>query len=158
MLELGSLAPDFTLPNQNNKPVSLADFGGKWVVVYFYPKDDTPGCTQEACGFRDYFSEFTNQDIVVLGISKDTAKSHKRFSDKYSLPFTILADPDTTTIQAYGAWQQKSMFGKPYMGIQRMTVIIDPAGKVQHIFPKVTPKDHEQAVLQSILKLQTAQN
>lgn len=150
MLNIGDLAPEFSLPNQNGESVSLSDYRGKWMVVYFYPKDDTPGCTVEACSFRDAQNQLTEAGVVVLGISKDSVGSHKKFADKFSLNFNILADPSTETIQAYGAWQEKSLYGKKYMGIQRMTVIVDPAGKVTHIFPKVTPKGHEQEVLNAI--------
>lgn len=155
MLTVGSKAPDFTLPDQLGKEHSLKDYLGKWVVVYFYPKDDTDGCTKEACGFRDSLSDLTQAGIVVLGISKDTVASHTKFSDKYRLNFPILADPEKTVIQAYGAWQEKSMYGKKFMGIQRMTLIIDPSGKVAHIFPKVTPRGHEKEVLKVVRLLST---
>lgn len=155
MLKIGDQAPSFTLPNQDNQTISLNDFDGKWVVVYFYPKDDTPGCTVEACGFRDNMDELTKAGIIVLGISKDSVASHKKFQEKYHLNFTLLADPSTETIQAYDAWQEKSMYGKKYMGIQRMTYLIAPDGTIAHIFPKVTPKGHEREVLQTIHSLAT---
>lgn len=147
MISLNQPAPAFTLPDQNNTPVSLHDYKGKWVVVYFYPKDDTPGCTVEACSFRDNETLLTQAGVVVLGISKDTVASHKKFSEKFNLNFRILADPSTEVIQAYGAWQEKSMYGKKYMGIQRLTVVVDPEGNIYHISPKVTPKDHAKEIL-----------
>lgn len=152
MLQHDTKAPDFSLPNQNGESVSLNDFLGKWVVVYFYPKDDTPGCTTEACSFRDANTELTKKGIVVLGISKDTVKSHKKFADKFALNFNILADPSTETIQAYGAWQEKSMYGKRYMGIQRMTILVTPEGTIAQIFPKVTPQGHAEEILQAVSK------
>jgi peroxiredoxin Q/BCP len=154
MLSIGSPAPEFTLPNQDNTNISLSDFRGKWVVVYFYPKDDTPGCTVEACSFRDGMAEFAKHNIEVLGISKDTVTSHKKFADKYKLNFTILSDPNHTTIEAYDAWAEKSMFGKKYMGIVRSTVIVDPKGNIAAIFPKVTPQGHEAEVLATITQSQ----
>lgn len=150
MLEIGKTAPQFTLPNQDGKEVSLSDFAGKWVVVYFYPKDDTPGCTVEACGFRDAYDDLAEAGIVVLGISKDSVASHKKFADKYNLNFQLLADPSTEVIQAYGAWQEKSMYGRKYMGIQRLSVVIDPEGNVHTVFPKVTPRGHEKEVLKAV--------
>ncbi len=152
MLKIGSTAPLFSLPNQDGKEIALADFRGKWVVVYFYPKDDTPGCTQEACSFRDGMGELAKHNIEVLGISKDTATSHKKFAEKYELNFSILADPEHKVIEAYNAWGEKSMFGKKYMGTIRSTVIVNPDGKIAEIFPKVTPIGHEAEVLQAILK------
>lgn len=151
MLKIGSLAPLFSLPNQDGKEVVLADFRGQWVVVYFYPKDDTPGCTVEACSFRDGMAELAKHNIEVLGISKDTVTSHKKFADKYELNFSILADPEHEVIENYGAWQEKSMFGKKYMGIVRSTFIVNPEGKITEIYPKVTLQGHETAVLQAIL-------
>ncbi len=153
MLNIGDTAPNFTLPDQDGKLVSLNDFAGKWRVVYFYPKDDTPGCTTEACNFRDVFDELDRQSVIVLGISKDTVTSHKKFRDKYSLNFTLLSDEDHGVIERYGAWQEKNMFGKKYMGIIRMTYIVDPVGKIVHHFPRVTPEGHEQEVLSIIKKL-----
>lgn len=150
MLPLGSSAPTFTLPNQDGKDISLSDFLGRWIVVYFYPKDDTPGCTDEACSFRDANSELTDAGITVIGISKDTVASHKKFADKYNLNFHILADPATEVIQAYGAWQEKSMYGKKYLGIQRSTILVNPEGKVAQVFPKVTPKNHATEILKAI--------
>lgn len=148
-------APDFSLPDQDGKTHSLKDYAGKWVVLYFYPRDDTPGCTLEACNFRDErdaIAEFGN--AVVIGISHDTVKSHKKFADKFNLNFTLLADPEHTTIEAYGAWQQKSMFGKKYMGIQRMTVIIDPSGIIAKTYPKVDPRKHAAEIIHDLKALQ----
>ncbi len=124
--------------------------------MYFYPKDDTPGCTQEACNFRDERESIaTLGNCEVLGISKDSVKSHKKFADKYSLNFTILSDETGKTIEAYGAWQEKSLFGKKYMGIQRMTVIIDPAGNIAKVYPKVDPKKHAVEIIKELQELQT---
>jgi thioredoxin-dependent peroxiredoxin len=150
MLNINDSAPGFSLRDQDGNLVSLGDFRGKWVVVYFYPKDDTPGCTEEACSFRDAKSALDRAGIVVLGISKDTVTSHKKFADKYNLNFRILSDPETKVIQAYGAWQEKSMYGKKYMGIQRMTYVINPIGLVEAVFPKVTPKGHEADILTAV--------
>ena len=149
-------APDFSLPDQNGNVKSLKDFSGKWVVLYFYPKDDTPGCTAEACGFRD-----TRESIAalgnaeVIGVSKDPVKSHRKFADKYNLNFTILSDESHEVIEAYGAWQEKSMFGKKYMGIQRMTVIIDPNGVIVKEYPKVNPVKHAAEIIRDLRALQT---
>lgn len=141
-------APNFSLQDQNGQTKTLADYAGKWIVLYFYPKDDTPGCTTEACSFRD------SRDIIaalgnceVIGISKDSVKSHKKFADKYGLNFTLLSDESAETIKAYGAWQQKSMFGKKYMGIQRMTVIIDPSGNIIKTYPKANPVKHAKEII-----------
>ncbi len=150
-------APDFTLEDQNGTKHSLADYAGRWVVIYFYPKDDTPGCTTEACSFRDSrdaIAEFGNS--VVIGISKDTVKSHKKFADKFDLNFTLLSDPEHKVIEAYGAWQEKSMFGKKYMGIQRMTVIIDPIGNIVKEYPKVSPNKHGAEIIADLRQLQAA--
>lgn len=153
MLSIDSKAPNFTLPNQLDKPISLSDFLGKWVIVYFYPKDDTPGCTTEACNFRDDMDQLIEANVEILGISKDNVTSHKKFADKYNLNFNILADPERTVIESYGAWQEKSMYGKKYMGIQRMTYIIDPTGTVRHLYPKVTPNGHAKEILKQIKEL-----
>lgn len=150
-------APAFTLQDQNGDNHSLSDYRGKWVVLYFYPKDDTPGCTTEACSFRDArdaIAEFGN--AVVLGVSKDNVQSHKKFADKHTLNFTLLSDPQNEVIDAYGAWQQKSMFGKKYMGIQRMTVLIDPDGNIAKEYPKVNPAKHAAEIIADLQKLQAA--
>lgn len=148
-------APDFTLLDQDEKSHSLSDYSGQWVVLYFYPKDDTPGCTTEACNFRDArdaIAEFGN--AVVIGVSKDTPKSHKKFANKYGLNFTLLSDPSHAVIEAYGAWLEKSMFGKKYMGIQRATYIIDPSGNIAKKYPKVDPAKHAAEIIKDLQSLQ----
>ena len=148
-------APDFSLPDQRGTIRTLEEFRGKWVVIYFYPKDDTPGCTLEACSFRDAESaiaEFGN--AVVIGVSKDSVKSHNRFATKHNLNFILLSDESTKMIDAYGAWQEKSMFGKKYMGIQRMTILIDPKGDIVKTYPKVNPKDHAAEIIKDLKSLQ----
>ena len=148
-------APDFSLPDQHGKKRSLKDFSGSWVVLYFYPKDDTPGCTQEACSFRDTESVIAQYgNAKVIGVSKDSVKSHKKFADKHSLEFTLLSDESTEMIQAYGAWQEKSMFGKSYMGIQRMTHIINPEGEIVKTYEKVSPKTHAAEIIKDLQQLQ----
>ena len=148
-------APDFSLSDQNNKTHSLSDYSGKWVVLYFYPKDDTPGCTTEACSFRDErdaIAEYGN--CVVIGVSKDDVKSHKKFADKFDLNFTLLSDPELETIKAYGAWGERSMFGRKYMGIIRSTVIVDPKGNIAKEYPKVDPKKHAAEIIKDLKSLQ----
>jgi peroxiredoxin Q/BCP len=147
MLETGTLAPDFTLESDGSGPLSLSDFRGKKVVLYFYPKDDTPGCTTEACNFRDDYSALTGAGAVVLGVSPDSIKSHRSFKNKYELPFLLLSDPDHKVADAYGAWGLKKMMGKSYMGIIRSTFVIDETGKIMRVFPKVDVKQHSQEVL-----------
>jgi peroxiredoxin Q/BCP len=147
MFETGTLAPDFTLESDGSGPVSLSDFRGKKVVLYFYPKDDTPGCTTEACNFRDDYSEITATGAVVLGISPDSIKSHRSFKNKYELPFLLLSDPDHKVADVYGAWGPKKMMGKSYVGIIRSTFVIDETGKIMRAFPKVDVKQHSQEVL-----------
>lgn len=148
-------APDFSLLDQHGETKSLKDYTGKWVVLYFYPKDDTPGCTLEACNFRDERESITALgNAEVIGVSKDSVKSHKKFADKFGLSFTLLSDESTEMIQAYGAWQEKSMFGKKYMGIQRMTVIIDPSGKIAKTYPKVNPVKHATEIIHDLQNLQ----
>lgn len=147
-------APDFSLPDQNGDIRSLKDFAGKWVVLYFYPKDDTPGCTAEACSFRDERESIAViGNAEVVGVSKDSVKSHKKFADKFGLNFTILSDEPHEVIEAYGAWQEKSMFGKKYMGIQRMTVIIDPSGMIVKEYPKVNPVKHAAEIIRDLQAL-----
>lgn len=147
MLEEGKKAPAFTLLDSNSKKISLKDFAGKKVVLYFYPKDMTSGCTQEACDFRDAFPDFGKSDVVVIGISADSSASHKKFSDKYNLPFILLSDEDKSVLEKYGVWVEKSMYGKKYMGIERTTFIIDEEGKIKKIFRKVKVKGHVEEVL-----------
>ena len=143
-------APAFSLDSTEGRPLSLKDFKGQKVVLYFYPKDDTSGCTAEACSFRDDFSAFKKAGAVILGVSPDTLKSHDKFKGKYDLPFTLLADPDHTVAEKYGVWKEKSMYGRKYMGIERTTFIIDSAGKIAKIFPKVKVTGHAQDVLAAV--------
>lgn len=147
MLKEGDKAPDFTAKNQNGEDVSLSDFKGKRVVLYFYPKDDTPGCTKEACSLRDSNDVFEEKGIKVLGVSIDSEASHQKFISKYSLPFDLLADTDKSLVQKYGVWGEKSMYGKKYMGIHRMTFLIDGDGKIAKIFNKVKVAEHADEVL-----------
>jgi thioredoxin-dependent peroxiredoxin len=151
MLEEGTTAPDFTLPADGGGEVTLSDYRGKKVVLYFYPKDDTAGCTAEACSFRDDYSEFVAAGAAVLGVSPDSIKSHDRFKTKYQLPFALLSDPDHEVAETYGAWGEKKMYGKTYEGILRSTYVIDEEGKIIKVFPKVKPKEHSQEVL-AVLK------
>jgi peroxiredoxin Q/BCP len=146
-----SIAPDFELENEEGVKTRLADFHGKPVVLYFYPKDDTPGCTTEACGFRDDYSVFTKQDIIILGVSPDTSKSHKKFKDKYNLPFPLLADTDHKVCELYGVWGRKQMMGKEYNGVFRTTFVIDREGKILKVFEKVKPSEHAKEVLEAVL-------
>jgi len=147
MLTEGSLAPDFTLHDDEGNPVSLSSYRGRTVVVYFYPKDDTPGCTKEACGFRDANDLFLAKGAVVIGISPDKPASHGKFRAKYGLPFALLADPDHAVLEAWGAWGEKSMYGKKYMGVVRSTIVVAPDGTVKKVFPKVSPEGHAQEIL-----------
>ena len=147
MLEVGTKAPGFTLPDRNGEPVSLSDFAGKRVVLYFYPRDNTPGCTRQACAFAGAYEEFEQIDAVVVGISKDSAASHKKFAEKYSLPFILLSDPELTAIQAYGVWQEKKLYGKVSMGVVRSTFVIDGNGTIEKVMPKVKPDTNAAEVL-----------
>lgn len=153
MVKAGKKAPDFTLLNQDGKKVKLSQFSGQNVVLYFYPKDNTSGCTIEACNFRDTFSELSNLGAVVIGISPDTAESHKKFAEKYNLPFNLLADPEKKVLEKYGVWKEKSMYGKKYMGVERTTFIIDKNGKVRKIFEKVKVPNHHNEVLEYLKEL-----
>jgi peroxiredoxin Q/BCP len=147
MPETGKKAPDFTLSDQDGKKRKLSDYRGKPVVLYFYPKDNTPGCTKEACSFRDNFNDFQGKGIEVLGVSIDDEKSHTKFREKYSLPFTLLADPDKKVVEKYGVWVEKNMYGKKKWGTARKTFLIDEEGKIKHIFNKVKTDIHAQEVL-----------
>ena len=147
MIQEGTLAPDFTLPSDGSGEVALSDYRGKKVVLYFYPKDDTPGCTTEACSFRDDYSEIMAAGAVVLGVSPDSVKSHDKFKLKFELPFALLSDPDHQVAEMYGAWGEKKMYGRTFMGIIRSTVVIDEEGKILKVFPKVRPKNHSLEVL-----------
>lgn len=147
MLQEGTLAPDFSLPADGGGTVTLSDYRGKKVVLYFYPKDDTSGCTTEACSFRDDYSQILAAGAVVLGVSPDPVKSHDRFKLKFGLPFALLSDPEHQVAELYGAWGEKKMYGKSYMGILRTTFVIDEHGKILKVFPKVKPEGHSQEVL-----------
>lgn len=147
MLETGMKAPDFSLLDKNGNMVSLSDFLGKKVVLYFYPKDNTPGCTRQACAFAASYEQFKTQDIVVIGISKDSAASHLKFAQKYDLPFILLSDPELQAIQAYGVWQEKKLYGKVSMGVVRTTYIIDEQGNIEKVMPKVKPDTNAADIL-----------
>jgi thioredoxin-dependent peroxiredoxin len=146
-MDINDKAPEFTLPDQNGEDVSLKDFRGKWVVLYFYPRADTPGCTIEACEFRDSHKKTQNIGAVVLGVSPDQPKAQKKFEEKFDLPFTLLGDADKKVCHLYGVIQEKNMYGKKVMGVVRTTFIIGPEGKIRHIFPKVKPEGHAEEVL-----------
>ena len=146
-LREGDIAPDFSAGTNGGGKASLADFKGKSVILYFYPRDDTPGCTKEACAFRDHFAEFRKKGAVVLGVSVDPVKAHDKFVKKYKLPFTLLADEDKKIVQAYGVWGQKSFMGRKYMGTHRVTFLIGPDGRIKKIWPKVKPEEHAEEVL-----------
>jgi thioredoxin-dependent peroxiredoxin len=151
-LKIGQKAPDFTVLNDAGQKTKLSELKGKKVVLYFYPKDDTPGCTVEACAFRDGIEEIRKRGAVVLGVSADSVESHKKFVSKFDLNFPLLADTEKKVIEAYGVWKEKSMYGKKYMGIERTTFIIDEQGKVTHIFPKVKVQEHYDEVLDALEK------
>ncbi len=153
----GTPAPSFSLPDQEGNTHSLDQSRGQWLLLYFYPKDDTPGCTTEACGFRDLYAELQKRGVIVLGMSADSAESHEKFAEKFSLRFPLLSDPDKKTIQAYGAWGEKSMMGKKYMGILRTSYLIDPDGKIAKVYEKVKPEEHPQEVLKDVVMLREKQ-
>ncbi len=155
MIEEGTPAPDFTLPNQDGEDTSLSDFAGRPVVLYFYPKADTPGCTTQACGIRDHSSEYEALDAVVLGVSPDPVKAVKKFHGGQSLNFTLLADEDHAVCDLYGVWGEKSMYGRTFWGAQRSTFLIAPDGTVANVFPKVSPKTHDEVVLSALRELGT---
>lgn len=146
-------APDFTLLSESGEPVTLSSFRGRPVVLYFYPKDDTPSCTTEACEFRDAFPTFGTLDAVVLGVSPDSVKSHAKFRAKFELPFPLLADTEKAVSQAYGVWTEKSMYGRKYMGVERTTFVIDSAGDIVNVFEKVKSTGHAAAVLQALQEI-----
>ena len=150
VLKEGDKAPDFTLPASDGSSVSLRDLAGKKVVVYFYPKDNTPGCTTEACSFRDYNAELQQAGAVVLGVSKDSIKSHDNFIAKYKLPFLLLSDADATMATAYGAWGEKKLYGRTFMGMNRITYLIDEQGGIARVWPKVKPDRHGEEVLAAV--------
>src|SRR6188474_1013564 len=149
-LKEGDVAPDFTAPANGGTTVSLSDFKGKYVVLYFYPKDDTPGCTKEACGFRDAYAQFQKAGAIVLGVSTDPVKSHQKFVDKFSLLFPLLSDEDKKIVEAYGVWGEKSFMGRKYMGTHRVTFLIGPDGRIKKIWPKVKPEEHAKEVLEAL--------
>ncbi len=153
MIAEGASAPDFHLTNQDGATVTLSSFRGKPVVLYFYPKDDTSGCTKQACAFRDAQADYEKAGAIVLGVSPDGAASHRKFADKHKLPFTLLADPETKICQEFGVWKEKSMYGKKYMGVERTTFLIDKKGKVAKVFAKVKVDGHADAVLEAIKAL-----
>jgi len=149
-LKVGDEAPSFTTHINGGQQVSLSDFVGHHVILYFYPKDDTPGCTKEACAFRDAFDDFKKRSAIVLGVSPDTVKSHDKFVDKFKLPFPLLADDSKAISTAYGVWGEKTFMGRKYMGVHRVTFLIDPKGRIQQIWPKVKPEEHAAEVLAAL--------
>ena len=153
MLNAGEEAPDFELPDQDGSPVRLSSFRGRPVVLYFYPKADTPGCTTQACGIRDRGDDYRASGAVVLGVSPDEPRKLRRFADKYDLDFTLLGDSDHSVAETYGTWVEKSMYGRKYMGVQRATFVIDPDGRVATVLPKVSPKTHDDMVLAALREL-----
>jgi peroxiredoxin Q/BCP len=156
MLETGEQAPDFELPDQNGEPLRLSELRGQTVVLYFYPRADTPGCTAQACGVRDHGGEYEAAGARVIGISPDRVEDVRRFADKHGLRFTLLADADHAVADAYGTWGEKSMYGKKYWGVRRATFIIDAEGRVARAFPKVSPKTHDDVVLEALAELAAA--
>ena len=148
MLNINDKAPHFTLPDKDGNPVSLSDFLGRKVVLYFYPRDNTPGCTRQACAFAGAYEEFKSQDVAVIGISKDSTASHQKFAEKYDLPFILLSDPERVAIEAYGAWQEKKNYGKVSMGVVRCTYIIDEEGKIEKVMPRVKPDTNAAEILE----------
>jgi peroxiredoxin Q/BCP len=149
----GQEAPDFSLPDQDRNDVTLSELRGQPVVLYFFPKADTPGCTAQACGVRDHGSDYAGSGARVVGVSPDTVAAQRKFADKYGLDFTLLADQDHRVAELYGVWGEKKMYGKTYMGVQRATFLIDPDGKVAKVFPKVSPKTHDEVVLEALGEL-----
>jgi thioredoxin-dependent peroxiredoxin len=152
-VEVGKAAPAFALNDQHGSTHALKDYRGRWVVLYFYPKDNTSGCTKEACQFRDGFGRFKRKDVAILGVSPDDEASHARFADKFSLPFTLLADPGAKLCGKYGVWREKSLYGRRFMGVVRTTYLIDPRGKVAHRWDRVKVPGHDEAVLAKLAEL-----
>lgn len=148
MLEVGTMAPDFTLLNQNGEEISLSQYRGQKVILYFYPKDNTPGCTKQACGFAQLYPDFVKKGAVILGVSKDSVKSHKKFEEKYQLPFTLLSDPDLVAIQAYDVWKEKNMYGKKVMGVVRTTYLINEEGIIEKAYTKVKAAQNPEDMLE----------
>ena len=153
MIEEGAKAPDFTLPDQDGNPVTLSELRGQAVVLYFYPKADTPGCTTQACGIRDHRADYERAGAKVLGVSPDPVAAIRKFADKYGLDFELLADEDHEVAELYGVWGEKKLYGKTYLGVQRATFVIDPDGTVAKVFPKVSPKTHDELVLEALGEL-----
>ena len=153
MVAEGDTAPDFTLPDQDGREVTLSDLRGRPVVLYFYPKADTPGCTTQACGIRDHRAEYERAGAKVLGVSPDPVTAVQKFAEKYTLDFELLADEDHAVAELYGVWGEKKMYGKTYMGVARATFVIDPEGRVANVFPKVSPKTHDEVVLEALREL-----
>ena len=149
-MNIGDTAPDFALQDKTGNQVKLSDFAGQKVVLYFYPKDNTPGCTRQACAFAAAYDDFKKRNITVIGISKDSVESHRKFAEKHDLPFILLADPELQAIQAYGVWQEKKLYGKVSMGVVRTTFIIDENGKIEKIMPKVKPDTNAEEILNSL--------
>jgi thioredoxin-dependent peroxiredoxin len=156
MLEAGDIAPDFTLPDQDGNELTLSGLRGQTVVLYFYPRADTPGCTTQACGVRDRSEEYEKAEARVLGVSPDSVEAVEKFAGKYDLGFTLLADGDHEVAEKYGTWVEKSMYGKKYWGVQRATFVIDPEGRIARVFPKVSPKTHDDVVLAALADLAAA--
>ena len=150
VLKAGQRGPDFTLPDENGQTRRLSDYQGNYVLLYFYPRDDTPGCTTEACNFRDDYSLYENANVTILGVSPDSGESHAKFKNKYNLPFTLLADEDHRVCELYGTWGPKKIFGKEYDGVHRTTFLIDPEGRIQEVYKKVSPAKHSAEVLAAI--------
>lgn len=150
MPSIGDKAPNFALPDSNGKTVRLKDLRGTQVVLYFYPRDNTPGCTKEACSFNDRLSEIRRRGAVVLGVSADSVASHRKFADAYGLKFPLLSDEDRTTIKAYGVWRKKTLYGRQFMGIERTTFVIDPRGRIKAVFPRVKVDGHSDAVVKAL--------
>jgi thioredoxin-dependent peroxiredoxin len=156
MVEVGQEAPDFTLPDQDGNRVTLSELRGQPVVLYFYPKADTPGCTTQACGVRDHRADYERAGARVVGVSPDTVAAQRKFAEKYGLDFTLLADENHEVAKLYGVWGEKKMYGKTYLGVRRATFIIDPGGKVAHVIPKASPKTHDEVVLEALGELASA--
>jgi peroxiredoxin Q/BCP len=156
VLEAGATPPDFTLPDQDGNELGLADLKGETVVLYFYPRADTPGCTTQACSVRDHSADYDATGARVIGVSPDPVEAVKKFADKFELGFTLLADADHAVAEAYGTWVEKSMYGKKYMAVQRATFVIGPDGKIAKVFPKVSPKTHDDVVLKALAELTVA--
>ncbi len=153
MVEVGTPAPDFEALDDSGHPFRLSQLRGRWVVLYFYPKDNTPGCTREACAFRDAYDGFARHDAVIVGISPDSVRSHQRFKERYGLPFRLLSDPDGRIAQLYGVWQERQLYGRRFLGVVRSTFVIDPEGIVRAVFPQVRVDGHAEEVLQRLAEL-----